>query len=147
MRTMTDAVNHGAGGLLLFNLGAELTATLGLLGLTLAVVGIYGVMAYAVGERTQEIGVRMALGAQPATILWMISRQGLAIIGTGLVAGILVAIAVGRLVGEFLVGIGATDPVTFLTVSIILSIATMAACYVPVRRAVRVDPMVALRYE
>jgi predicted permease len=147
VRTMTEVVSNGFNGLLLFNLGAELTAALGLLGLTLAVVGIYGVMAYAVGQRTQEIGVRMALGAQRTTILWMISRQGLAIVGIGLALGLLVAIVVGRLVGEFLVGVGSTDPLTYVSVSLLLSFVALAACYVPVRRAMHVDPMVALRHE
>ena len=147
VRTMTDSVKNGAGGLLLFNLGAKLTAALGFLGLTLAVVGIYGVMTYAVGQRTQEIGVRMALGAQRRTILWMVSRQGLAIIGTGLSIGLVIAIAVGHLVGDFLVGIGPTDPVTYITVSMLLSSIALAACYIPARRAMRVEPTVALRYE
>jgi predicted permease len=147
VRTLTDAVNNGAGGLLLFNLGAELTAALGLLGLTLAVVGIYGVMAYTVRQRTQEIGVRMALGARRTSILWMISRQGLAIVGTGVVLGLLVAMGIGWLVGDFLVGIGPTDPVTYVTVSLLLSTIALATCYVPARRAMRIDPLVALRYE
>ena len=131
VRTMSDAVRNGANGLSLFNLGAKITAVFGFLGLTLAVVGIYGVMAYAVGQRTQEIGVHMALGAQRRTILWMVSRQGLAIIGTGLSIGLLTAIAAGHLVGEFLVGIGPTDPVTYITVSILLSFIALAACYIP----------------
>jgi predicted permease len=147
VHTMIDSVRDGAGGLLLFNLGAKLTAALGFLGLTLAVVGIYGVMTYAVGQRTQEIGVRMALGAQRRTILWMVSRQGLAIIGTGLSIGLLTAIAAGRLVGEFLVGVGPADPVTYITVSMLLSFIALAACYIPARRAVQVEPTVALRYE
>ena len=141
---MADVVRND---LFLFNLGARLTAALGLLGLTLAVVGIYGVMTYAIGQRTQEIGVRMALGAQRGTILWMVSRQGLAIVGAGLAIGLLFALAVGGLVGEFLVGIGPTDPVTYVTVSVLLSIIALAACYVPARRATHVEPTVALRYE
>jgi putative ABC transport system permease protein len=144
---MSDAVTNGPNGLLLFNLGAKLTAALGFLGLTLAVVGIYGVMAYAVGQRTQEIGVRMALGAQQRTILWMVSRRGLAIIGTGLSIGLLTAIAAGRLVGEFLVGIGPADPVTYITVSLLLCFIALAACYIPARRAMHIEPTVALRYE
>jgi ABC-type antimicrobial peptide transport system permease subunit len=144
---MTEVVSNGANGLLLFNLGAELTAALGLLGLTLAVVGIYGVMAYAVGERTQEIGVRVALGAQRKNIPWMISRQGLAIVGVGLALGLLIAVGVGRVVGEFLVGVGPTDPLTYISVSLLLSFVALAACYIPARRATRVDPLVALRYE
>ena len=147
VRTMSDAVRNGANGLLFFNLGAKLTAALGFLGLTLAVVGIYGVITYAVGQRTQEIGVRMALGAQRRTILWMVSRQGLIIIGTGLSIGVLTAIAAGRLVGEFLVGIGPTDPVTYITVSMLLSFIALAACYIPARRAMHIEPTVALRYE
>jgi predicted permease len=147
VRTMTDSVRDGAGGLLLFNLGAKLTAALGFLGLTLAVVGIYGVMTYAVGQRTQEIGVRMALGAQRRTILWIVSRQGLGIIGAGLSIGLLTAIAAGRLVSEFLVGISPADPVTYLTVSMLLSLVALAACYIPARRAMHVEPTVALRYE
>jgi predicted permease len=147
VRTMIDSVKNGAGGLLLFNLGARLTAALGFLGLTLAVVGIYGVMTYAVGQRTQEIGVRMALGAPRGTILWMVSRQGLAIIGTGLAIGLLTAMAAGRLVGEFLVGVGPADPVTYMTASVLLSFIALAACYVPARRAMQVEPTVALRYE
>jgi ABC-type antimicrobial peptide transport system permease subunit len=145
--TMSDAVSNGANGLFLFHLGAKLTTALGFLGLTLAVVGIYGVMAYAVGQRTQEIGVHMALGAQRRTILWMVSRQGLAIIGAGLSIGLLIAIAAGHLVGEFLVGIGPTDPVTYITVSMLLSSIASAAWYVPARRAMLVEPTVALRYE
>jgi predicted permease len=147
VRTMTDAVANGANGLMLFNVGAELTAALGLLGLILAVVGIYGVMAYAVRQRTQEIGVRIALGAQRTSILWMVSRQGIAIVGIGLALGLLIAVAVGRLMGDFLVGIGPTDPLTYLTVSLLLTFIALAACYVPARRATGVDPMVALRYE
>jgi len=147
VRTMSDAVRNGANGLLLFNLGAKLTAALGFLGLTLAVVGMYGVMAYAVGQRTQEIGVRMALGAQRRTILWTVSRQGLAIIGSGLPIGLLTALAAGRLVGEFLVGVGPADPVTYISVSILLSLIAWAACYVPARRAVHIEPTVALRCE
>ena len=144
VRTMADVIRND---LFLFNLGARLTAALGLLGLTLAVVGIYGVMTYAIGQRTQEIGVRMALGAQRGTILWMVSRQGLAIVGAGLAIGLLFALGVGRLVGEFLVGIGPTDLVTYVTVSVLLSIIALAACYVPARRAMHVEPTVALRYE
>ena len=147
VRTMKSAVRNGVNGLLLFNLGAELTAALGLLGLTLAVVGIYGVMAYAVGQRTQEIGVRIALGAQSKSILWMISRQGLVIVGIGLGLGLLAAVGVGQLVGDFLVGIRPTDPFTYLSVSVLLSLVALGACYVPASRAMRIDPMVALRFE
>lgn len=147
VRTMADAVKNSPDGLLLFDLGAEITAALGLLGLTLAVVGVYGVTAYAVGQRTPEIGIRMAFGAQRKDILWMVSRQGLAIVAIGLVLGFAAAMGVGTLVGNFLVGVAPTDPVTYLAVSLLLACAALLACYVPARRAMRVDPMVALRHE
>ena len=147
VRTMSDEVENGPDGLLLFNLGAELTGALGLLGFTLAVVGIYGVMAYSVAQRTQEIGVRMALGAQQRSILWMMSRQGLTIVGIGLPAGLAIAVGVGRLVGGFLIGVGPMDPVTYATVTLLVSAVALAACYIPARRAMKVDPMVALRHE
>jgi ABC-type antimicrobial peptide transport system permease subunit len=89
----------------------------------------------------------MALGAQRRTILWMVSRQGLAIIGTALAIGLLTAIAAGRLVGEFLVGIGPADPVTYITVSMLRFLIALAACYIPACRAMQVEPTVALRYE
>ncbi len=146
-RTMADTVENGIGGLFLFHVGAELTGALGLLALALAIIGMYGVMAYAVTQRTQEIGVRMALGARRATILWMISRQGLAIVGVGLALGVGLAASVGGLVAEFLVGVGPTDPLTYVAVSALLTLTALAACYVPARRAARVDPMIALRAE
>jgi len=147
VRTMADAVRNDAGGLLLFILGAKLTGTLGLLGLGLAIVGIYGVMTYVVGQRTQEIGVRMALGAQRRTILWMVSRQGLAILGIGLVTGLLAAVSIGRLVGEFLIGVGPADPVTYIAMSVLLCLVALAACYIPARKAMNIEPTIALRYE
>ena len=147
VRTMTEVVNNGLGGLFLFNLGVDLTAALGLLGLVLALIGIYGVMAYAVGQRTQEIGVRMALGAQQRSILWMISRSAFITLGVGLALGVLAALGVGILVGNFLVGVGPTDPLTYVTVSLLLSLVALAAGYLPARRAMRVDPIIALRYE
>jgi len=147
VRTMAEAVRNSPDGLLLFDLGAEITAALGLLGLALAVVGVYGVTAYAVGQRTPEIGVRMAFGAQRKDILWMISRQGLAIVAIGLALGFAAAMGVGKLVGNFLVGVAPTDPVTYLAVSFLLACVSLFACYVPARGAMRVDPMVALRHE
>ena len=147
VRTMIDAVDNGDSGFFIFNVGAMLTAALGLLGLALALVGMYGVMAHAVGQRTNEIGIRLALGARRSQILWLVSRQTLVMVSIGLASGTLVALGVGRLVGRFLVGIGPTDPVTFVSVSILLIAAALAACYRPVRRAMRVDPAVALRHE
>lgn len=146
VRTMTDAL-HGGNGLLFFEVGASLAAALGLLGMVLAIVGVYGVMSYAVSQRSSEIGVRMALGAQKGDILRMIGRQGAVIVASGLVFGLVVAFAVGRLVGDFLVGITSSDPTTYAGVSILLATVALAATYIPTRRATKVDPMVALRYE
>jgi predicted permease len=146
IRTMTEVL-HGGNGLLFFEIGASLAGALGLLGLTLAIVGVYGVMSYAVSQRTQEIGIRIALGAQRRDILTMIGRQGLVIVTAGMTAGLLAAVAVGRLVSDFLVGIASSDPLTYIAVSVLLAMVAGLATYVPTHRAMRVDPMVALRYE
>lgn len=146
VRTMVEALD-GVDGFFLFNLGAELAGCMGLLGLVLAVIGVFGVTSYAVSQRTHEIGVRMALGAQPGQVLRMIFRQGLAVIGAGIVLGLLAAFALSHLMGNFLVGVGPSDPVTYIAVPLLLTLVSLAACYVPARRAMRVDPMVALRYE
>jgi predicted permease len=146
VRTMTEAL-HGGNGLLFFEIGASLAAGLGVLGLILAIVGVYGVMSYAVRQRTQEIGIRMALGARPSDILRIIGRHGLVIVVAGLTAGLLAAWVVGRLVSDFLVGVAPNDPITYVGVSALLAIVAFSASYLPARRASRVDPMVALRYE
>ncbi len=146
VRTMTEAL-HGGNGLLFFEVGASLAAGLGLLGLVLAIVGVYGVMSYAVSQRTQEIGIRIALGAQPRDILRIIGRQGVVIVVSGLTVGLLAALAVGRLVSDFLVGIAPSDPITYVGVSTLLAMIACLATYIPTRRATKVDPMVALRYE
>jgi predicted permease len=146
VRTMTVAL-HGGNGLLFFEVGAGLAAALGVLGLILAVVGVYGVMSYAVSQRTQEIGIRMALGAQRRDILRMIGRQGFVIVASGLAFGFVAALAAGRLVSDFLVGIGPSDPLTYAGVSLLLATIACLATYVPTRRATKVDPMVALRCE
>ena len=146
VRTMKESLN-GANGLLFFNIGAVLTGGLGLLGLVLATVGVYGVMSYSVSQRTHEIGIRMALGAQHRQIFRMVGRQGLFMIGVGLAAGLLAAFGIGRLIGALLVGVGSADPVTYGGVAVILGAVALLACYIPARRAMRVDPMVALRHE
>ena len=132
--------------MLFYKIGAVLAAVFGVLGLALAIVGVYGVISYAASQKTQEIGIRMALGAQPEDILKLILRQGLVVVAVGLVLGVMAALAVGRVVGNFLT-VSPMDPVTYLTVSALLTIVALVACYVPARRAMRVDPMVALRYE
>ena len=126
---------------------ASLLGALGGLALLLAAVGLYSVMAYSVSQRTHEIGIRMALGAERAHVLKLVVGQGLVLTLIGLAAGLVAALALGRLLESFLYGTAATDPATFIAVSTLLaSVALLASC-IPARRAVKVDPMVALRYE
>ena len=115
--------------------------------LLLAVLGVYGVMAYAVAQRQREIGVRLALGAAPSGIRRLVLGQGgrLALMGTGL--GLLAALAVGRLIGSLLFGVSPLDAPTFIVVPLILGGMTVLACWLPARRAMRVDPIVAIREE
>jgi predicted permease len=146
VRTMSRAV-RGINGLLLFEIGAGLAGALGFLGLVLAVVGVYGVMSYSVSRRTSEIGIRMALGAQPRQVLGMICRQGAVLVTLGLLTGLAAAFAIGHLLGDFLVGVTPNDPITYIGVSLFLAGIALLASYVPARRGTQVDPMVALRHE
>jgi ABC-type antimicrobial peptide transport system permease subunit len=145
VKTMTEALDT-LNGLLMFQLGAGLAAALGTLGLILAIVGVYGVVSYAACQKTHEIGVRMALGAQPMSILKTVLGQGMLIVGMGLVLGLAAAFAAAKVVGNFL-AVSGTDPVTYTLVTALLGLVALAACYIPARRAMRVDPLVALRYE
>jgi putative ABC transport system permease protein len=124
-----------------------LIGTFATLALTLAAVGIYGVMAYSVSQRTREIGIRLAYGAQPADVLRMILLQSSRLIIIGVVAGIAAAAALARLMESLLAGVGARDPFTFAAVAAVVTFAALAASYIPARRAMRVDPIVALRCE
>jgi len=117
------------------------------LALLLAAVGIYGVMSYIVTQRTSEIGIRVTLGAQPTDVFRSIVGEGARIALLGVAAGLITALALTRLLRSFLYGISASDPVTFIAVAFVLTLVSIAACYFPARRATRVDPIVALRYE
>ncbi len=128
-------------------MGAMLLGVFGLLALGLAAVGLYGVIAYAVSQRTHEIGLRMALGAESATVLRLVIRQGMTLVSIGVFFGLLGATALTWLLSGFLYGIGAVDPLTFGVTSVILLAVALAANLIPARRASSVDPMIALRYE
>ena len=145
VKTMPEAINT-LNGLLVYQIGASLAAVLGILGFILALVGVYGVISFAASLKTHEIGVRMALGARPAQIMSMIFREGLLIVAIGLVIGLVAALSAAKVVANFLT-VSATDPATYLVVSAVLTMVALAACYIPARRAMKVDPMVALRYE
>jgi ABC-type antimicrobial peptide transport system permease subunit len=128
-------------------MAAILAGSFGLLALALAAVGIYGVVAFATRQRTHEIGIRMALGAKKIDVLIMIIKQGLKLAIVGVVIGIAAALALTRFLSSLLYGVDPNDPLTFVTVSLVLLGVALLACYIPARRAARVDPMLALRYE
>jgi putative ABC transport system permease protein len=117
------------------------------LALLLAGVGIYGVVSYIAGRRTQEIGIRMALGAQSSDVLRMVLGEGAKMTVVGVLIGLLAALGLTRLMSNLLFGVSATDPATFVLVSGVLALVALSACYIPARRATRIDPMVALRFE
>jgi ABC-type antimicrobial peptide transport system permease subunit len=126
---------------------ARLASFFGILALVLACIGLYGLLAYEVARRTREIGIRIALGAQQRDVLRPIVLQGIALAVAGAFVGTAAALGVTRFLSTLLFGVKATDPVTFVIVALLLTFVALAASYIPARRATRVDPMVALRYE
>jgi putative ABC transport system permease protein len=125
----------------------QLTALSGLLALLLASIGLYGTMSHAVAQRTKEIGIRMALGAERRNVLRMVLGEGMLLALCGISGGLALGAALTRLISSQLYGLSATDPLTFVTVSLLLAGVALLASYIPARRAMRVDPMVALKYE
>jgi predicted permease len=144
VKTLTE---HMSLSLFPLRIGASVVGSFGLLALLLAAIGIYGVMAFAVSQRTREIGIRMALGAQGADVLRLIIRQGLTLMLIGLGLGLAGALLLTRLMSSVLYGVSATDAVTFVSVTALLFVVVLIACWVPARRATNVDPIAALRCE
>ena len=128
-----------------FRIGPALAAVLGLFALTLAAVGMSGVFAYAVRQRTREIGIRMALGAQTSDVVRLILSGHSRAVLIGLLVGLVGAVGASQIIGSFTFGVNPLDPVAYVGVAAILTVAGLAATYVPVRRAARIDPMTALR--
>jgi len=136
---------QGPNGFFLLRMGAIFGGVLGVLGLLLALVGVYGVVSYAASQRTQEIGVRMALGASRPEILRLVLGRGLVLIGIGVAFGVGAALMVSRLLSNFLFNVSSVDPITFIGVPLLLGVMALLASYIPAFRATRIDPAVALR--
>jgi len=128
-------------------LSAGIGSAFGLLALLLTTMGLYSVMTYAVSQRTREIGIRMALGAQLRDVMKLVIRQGIGLVIIGIVIGLSGAFLVTRVLSSFLLNVGTTDPLTFVAVSGLLLLVALLACYLPARRAAKVDPLIALKYE
>jgi predicted permease len=145
-RSMDDVI-AGMNGMQVFHLAAVVAAALGGLGLILASVGVYGVVSFAAVQRTREIGIRMALGGTARDVMRLVLRQGARMVVAGLVVGLLAAWALTRVMGRLLFGVSPSDPLTYVTVVLLLSAIAFLACWLPAHRATRIDPGIALRYE
>lgn len=143
---MTESL-EGGNGFFFLRIAATFAGALGGLSLLLAVVGMYGVISYAVNQRIHEIGIRIALGAQQQNIFGMVIGQGLKLVLTGLAIGVALSAALSRFLASLLVNTGALDPLAYASASLLLLAVATFACYIPARHAMRVDPIVALRYE
>jgi putative ABC transport system permease protein len=143
-QTLSETVSDSLAGR---RFSMEMIASFALIALLLAGLGIYGVISYMVSERTHEIGIRIALGAESRNILRMVLRQGLGLAFAGAAVGFVGALIVSRLMAGVLYGVKPTDPLTFASVVLLLVGVALAACYLPARRALRVDPMIALRHD
>ena len=144
LRTMADVYSQRAA---VTRMIMEIVGTMGMIGLSLALIGLYGLVAYSVARRTHEIGIRMAIGADRADVLRMVLKQGLRLSLLGIVIGGVISLATSRLLMAGLVGLGKPNPATYFAVPVLLLIVTLAASYLPAYRASRVNPMTALRYE
>ena len=145
-RPLREIVEGGV-GFVLFHIGSVQAGAMGLLGLILAVVGVYGVVSYGASLRMREMGIRVALGASPAAVRGLVLRQGSVLVVAGIIVGLAIAAAVTRTLSTFFVLVGSLDVLTFAGVTALLSTIALVACYLPARRAMRVDPMIALRHE
>jgi putative ABC transport system permease protein len=137
----------GLNGFFLFHMGAVFAGAMGILGMLLAVLGLYGVVSFNATRRTQEIGVRMALGALPRDIFALVLQQVLILVATGVCVGIVSAIAISRVLSGLLLGVSSRDPMTFASISVLLAAVALVACFLPAHRAARLDPSTALRCE
>jgi ABC-type antimicrobial peptide transport system permease subunit len=144
LRTMDDLVSESVSQP---RFNATLLSIFAGLALVLASVGIYGVVSYSVAQRTREIGIRMALGAKPGDVLRLVLTKGMALVMAGMIIGLVGAFLLTRVLESMLFGVTTTDPATYIAVTLVLAFVALIACYTPARRATKVDPMVALRYE
>jgi len=148
VETLLQQIDSSAGyGFLGLRIESGFATAMGLLALSLALLGLYGVVSYSAAQRTHEIGVRLTLGASPRDIQKLVLGRGLLIVGVGLPAGLLLSLAAAPVIRELVLGVNASDPLVLAGVAVLLACVTLAACYIPARRAMRADPTVALRNE